>query len=57
MSILWDLSAQTCCGLVAHPRVVNHLLREEIISVLKEADADTIFSIAILRLNRFISGT
>ena len=57
MSILWDLSVQTCCGLIAHPHVVNHLLREEIISILKEADAGTIFSIATSRLNRFISGT
>ena len=37
--------------------MVNHLSRDEIISKLKEADMDTIFSITSSRLNRIFSVT
>ena len=36
---------------LAHPEVVNYLSCEEILSCLKEADADRIFTIANSRLN------
>ena len=42
---------------LAHSDVVNHLSRSEIISKLKEADMDTIFSITSSRLNRIFAVT